>query len=79
MYIKNGGSLEVNGAHAGKSGNVGPVWTAGTAGGAGGIVHILSTKGFISSNSISLTPGNSTGCANNDKASPGFLLIKGLF
>ena len=69
----------MNGAHAGKTGNAGPAWAEGTAGGAGGIVHILARNGFISANSISLRAGNSTNCANKDKAFPGFLLIKGLF
>ena len=78
VQVKNGGSLEVNGAHAGTRGHTQAVWTAGSAGGAGGIVRILASGIFLSSGSISLKPGNSTGCANEDRASPGFLLIGGL-
>lgn len=78
VQVKNGGSLEVNGAHAGKTGNAQAIWPAGSAGGAGGIVHILANGVFLSSGSISLIPGNSTGCSNKDRASPGFLSIRGL-
>lgn len=78
VQVKNGGSLEVNGAHAGKTGHTQAGWTEGSAGGAGGIVHILASGVFLSFGSISLKPGNSTGCANVDKASPGFLSIRGL-
>lgn len=74
VQVKNGGSLEVNGAHAGKTGNK----PAGSAGGAGGIVHILANGVFLSSGSISLIPGNSTGCSDKDRAFPGFLSIRGL-
>ena len=78
VQVKNGGSLEVNGAHAGKTGHTQAKWTDGSAGGAGGIVHILASGVLLSSGSISLKPGNSTGCENFDKASPGFLSIRGL-
>ena len=78
VQVKNGGSLEVNGAHAGKTGHTQAGWTEGSAGGAGGIVHILASGVFLSFGSISLKPGNSTGCANVAKASPGFLSIRGL-
>ena len=79
MQIKNGGSLEVNGAHAGKTGHTSEVWTSGSAGGGGGIVHILAKRVFITTGAVSLTPGNSTGCANEETASPGYLSIRGLF
>jgi len=78
VQVKNGGSLEVNGAHAGKTGHAPAGWINGSAGGAGGIVHILANGVFLSSGSIALKPGNSTGCTNKDRASPGFLLIRGL-
>jgi len=78
VQVKNGGSLEVNGTHAGKTGHTQAGWTEGSAGGAGGIVHILANGVFLSSGSVSLKPGNSTGCTNQDRASPGFLLIRGL-
>ncbi|XP_020610919.1 uncharacterized protein LOC110049468 isoform X2 [Orbicella faveolata] len=76
VQVKNGGSLEVNGAHAGQTGHTQANWTSGSAGGAGGIVHILASGVFLSSGSISLKPGNSTGCTNVDRASPGFLSIR---
>lgn len=78
VQVKNGGSIEVNGAHAGQTGHTQARWTKGSAGGAGGIVHILASGVLLSSGSISLKPGNSTGCANVNKASPGFLSIRGL-
>ena len=78
VRIINAGSLEVNGAHAGKNGNTSPVWEKGSAGGAGGIVDILANKIFIATGSILLMPGNSTGCVNQTTASPGFLTIRGL-
>ncbi|XP_022794237.1 uncharacterized protein LOC111332998 [Stylophora pistillata] len=76
VRIINAGSLEVNGAHAGKNGNTSPVWEKGSAGGAGGIVDILANKVFIATGSILLMPGNSTGCVNQTTASPGFLTIR---
>ena len=78
VRIIDGGSLEVNGAHAGKNGNIYPVWEKGSAGGGGGIVDILANKVFISTGSILLMPGNSTGCSNQTTASPGFLTIRGM-
>lgn len=78
VHIIDGGSLEVNGAHAGKNGNIHPVWEKGSAGGGGGIVDILANKVFISTGSILLMPGNSTGCSNQTTSSPGFLTIRGM-
>ncbi|KAL9976357.1 hypothetical protein ACROYT_G013651 [Oculina patagonica] len=76
VQIKNGGSLEVNGAHAGKIGHSPAVWSEGAAGGGGGIVHILAKRVFITTGSISLAPGNSTGCENKERTSPGYLSIR---